>query len=44
MAYAAGARAGGVAIHQGVRVTALRKRGRRVTTVVTDQGEITPNA
>ncbi len=41
MAYAAGARAGGVAIHQGVRVTGLKKHGRRVTTVVTDQGEIT---
>jgi sarcosine dehydrogenase len=40
MAYAAGARAGGVAIHQGVRVTALRTRGRRVTGVVTDQGEV----
>jgi len=39
-AYAAGARAGGGALVQGVRVTALRKRGRRVTTVVTDQGEI----
>ena len=40
MAYAAGARAGGAALLQGVRVTSLRKRGRRVTTVVTDQGEI----
>ncbi len=39
-AYAAGARAGGVALIQGVRVTALGKRGRRVTTVVTDQGDI----
>ena len=39
-AYAAGARAGGIALVQGVRVTALAKRGRRVTTVVTDQGEI----
>ncbi len=39
-AYAAGARAGGVSIVQGVRVTGLRKNGRRVTTVVTDQGEI----
>jgi len=39
-AYAAGARAGGGALVQGVRVTALRKRGRRVTTVVTDLGEI----
>lgn len=40
MAYAAGARAGGVAIHQGVRVTGLKKHGRRVTTVVTTHGEI----
>jgi 4-methylaminobutanoate oxidase (formaldehyde-forming) len=39
-AYAAGARAGGIALLQGVRVTSLKKRGRRVTTVVTDQGEI----
>ena len=39
-AYAAGARAGGVKIIQNCRVTALTKRGRRVTTVVTDQGEI----
>ena len=39
-AYAAGARAGGVTIAQGVRVNALTKRGRRVTTVVTDHGEI----
>ena len=40
MAYAAGARAGGVGIHQGVRVTGLKKRGRRVSTVITDHGEI----
>ena len=39
-AYAAGARAGGVTIAQGVRVTALKRRGRRVTTVVTDAGDI----
>ncbi len=39
-AYAAGARAGGVALIRGVRVTALGKRGRRVTTVVTDQGNV----
>src|ERR1700682_469585 len=39
-AYAAGARAGGISLVQGVRVTGLKKRGRRVTTVVTDQGEI----
>jgi sarcosine dehydrogenase len=39
-AYAAGARAGGVTIIQNCRVTALKQRGRRVTTVVTDQGEI----
>ncbi|MFO1324093.1 MAG: FAD-dependent oxidoreductase [Burkholderiales bacterium] len=40
MAYAAGARASGVKILQGIRVTSLTRRGRRVTTVVTDQGEI----
>ncbi|MEJ7670126.1 MAG: FAD-dependent oxidoreductase [Casimicrobiaceae bacterium] len=39
-AYAAGARVGGVQIIQGVVVTALVKRGRRVTGVVTRQGEI----
>ena len=39
-AYAAGARAGGAQLIQGVTVTAIRKRGRRVTAVVTDQGEI----
>jgi sarcosine dehydrogenase len=39
-AYAAGARAGGITLLQGVRVTGLGKRGRRITTVVTDQGEI----
>jgi 4-methylaminobutanoate oxidase (formaldehyde-forming) len=39
-AYAAGARAGGVVIAQGVRVTGLKTRDRRVETVVTDQGEI----
>ena len=39
-AYAAGARAGGVTLAQGVRVTALKRRGRRVTTVVTDGGDI----
>jgi len=39
-AFAVGARAGGISLLQGVRVTALRKRGRRVTTVVTDQGDI----
>jgi 4-methylaminobutanoate oxidase (formaldehyde-forming) len=39
-AYAAGARAGGIPLLQGVRVTAMKKRGRRVTTVVTDHGEI----
>jgi sarcosine dehydrogenase len=39
-AYAAGARAGGISLLQGVRVTGMKKRGRRVTTVVTDQGEI----
>ncbi len=39
-AYAAGARAGGVTLVQGVRVTGLKRRGRRVTTVVTDAGDI----
>src|SRR4051812_15338520 len=39
-AYAAGARAGGISIVQGVRVTSLRKRGRRVNAVITDHGEI----
>jgi 4-methylaminobutanoate oxidase (formaldehyde-forming) len=39
-AYAAGARAGGVSIVQGVRVTGLVRRGRRVTAVATDAGEI----
>jgi 4-methylaminobutanoate oxidase (formaldehyde-forming) len=39
-AYAVGARAGGIKLLQGVRVTGMKKRGRRVTTVITDQGEI----
>jgi 4-methylaminobutanoate oxidase (formaldehyde-forming) len=39
-AYAAGARAGGVIIAQGVRVTGLKRDGRRVTTVITDAGNI----
>ena len=39
-AYAAGARAGGVSLLQNVRVTGLKQRGRRVSAVVTDQGEI----
>ena len=39
-AYAAGARAQGVKIIQNVRVTRVRKNGRRVTSVVTDQGSI----
>jgi len=39
-AYAAGARAGGVRIVQNVYVTALEKHGRRVTRVITDQGDI----
>src|SRR6185295_16986480 len=39
-AYAVGARAGGIKLLQGVRVTGMKKRGRRVTTVVTDHGEI----
>ena len=39
-AYAAGARAGGALLVQGVRVTTLKRQGRRVTSVVTDHGEI----
>jgi 4-methylaminobutanoate oxidase (formaldehyde-forming) len=39
-AFAAGARAGGIALVQGVRVTALSRRGRRITTVITDHGDI----
>lgn len=39
-AYAAGARQGGVTIVQGVRVNAIRTLRRRVTTVVTDSGEV----
>jgi 4-methylaminobutanoate oxidase (formaldehyde-forming) len=39
-AYSAGARAGGVKILQNVRVTALERRGRRVSRVVTDRGAI----
>jgi 4-methylaminobutanoate oxidase (formaldehyde-forming) len=39
-AFAAGARAGGVTIAHGVRVTGLKRDGRRVTTVITDAGEI----
>ena len=39
-AYAAAARRGGAALIQGVRVTAIRTQRRRVTTVVTDAGEI----
>ena len=39
-AYAAGARSGGATLVQGVRVTGLRRAGRRVTTVVTDAGDI----
>src|SRR5512137_1480364 len=39
-AFAAGARAGGVTIAQGVRVTGLKRSGRRVTTVITEVGEI----
>ncbi|HVF65918.1 MAG TPA: FAD-dependent oxidoreductase [Casimicrobiaceae bacterium] len=39
-AYAAGARAAGIKIIQNVRVTALERNGRRVTTVITDQGRI----
>jgi 4-methylaminobutanoate oxidase (formaldehyde-forming) len=39
-AYAAGARRNGVKLVQGVRVTALRTSRRRVTTVVTDAGDV----
>ncbi len=39
-AYAAGARAGGATLLQGVRVTGLKRVGRRVATVVTDAGDI----
>ena len=39
-AYARGARAGGVRIHEGVRVVELTVKDRRVTHVVTDQGTI----
>ena len=38
--FAAGARAAGVRIIQGCRVTGLAKNGRRVTAVVTDRGRI----
>ena len=40
MAYAAGARAGGVTIEEGVTVTDIVREGRRVTGVVTDHGTI----
>jgi len=40
MAYAAGARASGVTLLQGVRVIGLERRGRRVTTVVTSEGNM----
>jgi 4-methylaminobutanoate oxidase (formaldehyde-forming) len=40
LAYAAGARAGGAAILQGVRVIGLRTERRRVVEVLTDGGEI----
>jgi 4-methylaminobutanoate oxidase (formaldehyde-forming) len=39
-AYAAGARSGGASLLQEVRVTAIRTKRRRVTSVVTDAGEI----
>jgi 4-methylaminobutanoate oxidase (formaldehyde-forming) len=39
-AYAAGARNGGAILIEGVRVTAIRTAARRVTTVVTDAGDI----
>jgi 4-methylaminobutanoate oxidase (formaldehyde-forming) len=40
MAYAKGARAGGIKICEGVTVTGFRKKDSRITHVVTDQGEI----
>ena len=40
MAYAKGARAGGVKIVEGVTVTGFKSGERRITHVVTDQGEI----
>ena len=40
MAYAKGARAGGVKIVEGAMVTGFRQAGGRITHVVTDQGEI----
>ena len=43
-AYAAGARAGGAKLIQGVTATGIKKRGRRVTTVVTDQGRLAVGA
>ncbi len=39
-AYAAGARSGGATLVQNVRVTGLKRVGRRVTTVVTDAGDV----
>ena len=39
-ALAKGARNGGVAFHEGIRVKELIKRDRRITTVVTNQGNI----
>ncbi len=43
-ALARGARAGGVAIHEGVRVTGFELDGRRVTRIVTDHGTIRADA
>ena len=39
-AYALGARRGGALLAEGVRVTGLRRQGRRVTTVETEHGDI----
>jgi len=39
-AYAKGARAGGVTIKEGVRVTGFKRQGRRITAVETDQGPV----
>jgi len=40
MAYAKGARAGGVKIHEGATVTGFRQADGRITHVLTDQGEV----
>jgi 4-methylaminobutanoate oxidase (formaldehyde-forming) len=40
MAYANGARTGGVSIREGVTVTGFKRSERRISAVITDQGEI----